>query len=429
MRPVAALAALSLATVALPASATDLAQALAAARANNPEFARVVAEGDAADARLRRARAARGPTVALTGMIASGQSDLDGFFGFERQDVTPSSVAVELTQPLFTGGAVQARVRGAEADRRRADQTLRASAARLTVAVVQAYADVRVAEEAFLTAQRQSALMVELVRQAAERFEAGEIPRSDYAEATARRAQALAARAAAEAGLESARAEFTRIVGLPPEALSPLPEAPESTESLDAFLAQAIASSPDISVAEAGLEEARARLRAAQAAHAPSVALSAQASQVRDQFLPGYRNDEWRIGMQGRWVLFDSGSAAASVSEQAAGVRAAEARVRAARAAVEAGALSAFHADKAARLRRGAAQAVFEASEISARSVAEEVAAAERPLVDRLDAETRLADAERRKAEAERDVIVSACHRQAVLGDAACGGLFSLEAQ
>lgn len=425
MRPAAPLAALLLATVALPASAMDLAQALTAARVNNPELAQVVAEGDAAVARLRRARAARGPTVALTGMIAGGQSDLDGFFGFEQQDVTPSSVAVELTQPLFTGGALRAGVTGAHAHRRRADQTLRAAAAQLTVAVVQAYADVQVAGEALLTAQRQSALMAELARQAAERFEAGEIPRSDYAEATARRAQALAARAAAEAGLESARGEFTRIVGLPPEALSALPEAPESAQSLEAFLAQAAASSPDISAAEAGAEVARARLRAARAAHGPSLTLSAQASQVRDQFLPGYRNDEWRVGMQGRWVLFDSGSTAASVSEQAAGVRAAEAQARAARAAVEAGAISAFHADHSARLRRVAARAVFEASEISARSVAEEVAAAERPLVDRLDAETRLADAERGRADAERDVIVAACRRQAVLGDATCGGLFT----
>ena len=88
-------------------------------------------------------------------------------------------------------------------------------------------------------------------------------------------------------------------------------------------------------------------------------------------------------------------------------------------------ALSAYHADHAARLRQAAAQAALEASAVSARSVAEEVAAAVRPLVDRLDSETWLADAERGKAEAGRDVLVALCRRQAVWGDAACDGLFT----
>ncbi len=426
MKSAACLAALLLAMNGVPASAMDLAQALTAARAKNPDLAVVVADGDAAAARLRRARAAQGPTVALTGLIASGHSDLGGFFGFEQQDVTPSSVAVELSQTLFASGAVRAGVSGAEADRRRTDQILRAAEAGLTVAVVAAYAEVQVAEQALVTAQQQSALMAEIARQADERFEAGEIARSDFAEATARRAQALAERASAEAGLAAARAEFERIIGLPPEGLAPLPRAAEVENSLDAFLAAAVASSPDLQAADAGVEAARARLRGARAAYGPSLALTAQASQVRDQFLPGYRNDEWRVGVQGRWVLLDSGLTAAAVSEQAAGVRAAEARGRSARDAVEARALSAYHADHAARLRQAAALAALEASAISARSVAEEVAAAVRPLVDRLDAEARLANAERSKAEAERDVLVAFCRRQAVLGDATCGGLFTL---
>lgn len=72
-----------------------------------------------------------------------------------------------------------------------------------------------------------------------------------------------------------------------------------------------------------------------------------------------------------------------------------------------------------------AAQAALEASAVSARSVAEEVAAAVRPLADRLDAEAGLANAERGKAEADRDVLVAFYRRQAVWGDATCGGIFT----
>ncbi|MCH4267351.1 MAG: hypothetical protein LKF80_02995 [Brevundimonas sp.] len=77
------------------------------------------------------------------------------------------------------------------------------------------------------------------------------------------------------------------------------------------------------------------------------------------------------------------------------------------------------------RLRQAAAQAALEAGAVSARSVAEEIAAAVRPLAVRVDAEARLASAERGKAEADRDVLLAFCRRQAVWGDAACDGLFT----
>lgn len=408
-----------------PASAMDLAQALAAARAHNPDLAAISAEVEAASARQDRARAAFGPTVSINGMMAHGESDLGGFFGFDRQEVTPSALSLEVSQPLFTSGALGAGRAAATADRRRAEESVKAAQARLTLAVVTAYADAQVAEQGLASARRQATLMAEIARQAGLRFEAGEIARSDYAEATARRAQALADRAGAEAAVQAARAEFARITGQPAVDLAPLPIPPDTTGDLDAFIAQAVAANPEVRAAEQAETVAVAQLRAARAGFGPNVALTAQASQVRDQFLPGYRSDEWKVGVQGRWVLFDSGSTAASVAEQSAGVRAAQARVRAARGGVEAQALSAWHAAHAARLRQVAAQAALEASRISAASVTDEVEADQRPLVDRLDAETRLADAERSKAQADAAVLVAACRLTAVAGDATCAGVFA----
>ncbi|MBA4806918.1 TolC family protein [Brevundimonas sp.] len=423
MKALAVLAGLIAIGAPASAAADDLGQAVASARAGNPRLAAVSADGDAARARLSKARAARGPTVSLNAMAAQGRNDLDGFFGFDAADVTPSTAAIEAVQPLFASGALDAGVAGAVADRRRAEQILRAAEAELTVAVAQAYANVRLAEQGLETARRQAGLMAEIARQAAERFEAGEIARSDYAEATARRVQATAGLALAQSSLEGARAEYRRLVGRAPSALAPLPDLPELNGDLDAYLAAAAASSPDIAAAEAAADAARASVRRARAGFGPQVALTARAARVRDEFFPGYSSDEWRVGLQGRWVLFDSGSTAASVSEQVATARGAEAMARATRDAVEARALSAYHTDRSARLRQVAAIAALEASAIAARSVSDEVDADQRPLVDRLDAETRLADAERARAEADRDALVALCSRQAVLGDATCAGL------
>lgn len=413
---------LGLATAA-PAAAMDLKAALEMARRSSPLLAMAEAGDAAAAARRRQAQAARGPTVTVSGMIADGHSDLDGFFGFGATDVTPSAAMVEARQPLFTSGALRAGLAGAAAGVAGAREGRRAAEAGLTVAVVTAFADVLTAERGLATARRQSELLAEIARQAEARFEAGEIARSDLAEATARRAEALAARAEAEARLEAARAAFARVVGAPADGLAPLPSAPDIGTDVAAALDDAVASSPGLAAAQFGLDSARAQLAAARAGFGPSVAVTARASQTRDEFLPGYRNDEWRVGVQGRWVLFDSGSTAAAVSEQAAGVRMAEARLRDARREVEAGVLAAFHGAHAARLRLAAAEAAHEASVISAASVADEVAADARPLVDRLDAEARVAAAERARAAAARDALVLACQLRALAGDASCGGL------
>lgn len=412
-------------TVAPAATAMDLRTALELARRNSPALALAGAEGDGAAARRRQAMAARGPSVTVNGLIGEGRSDLDGFFGFGDTATTPSALMLEARQPLFASGALRAGVEGAEAGVAGAREAYRAAEAEMTVAVVAAYAGVLTAAEGLATARRQSELLAEIARQAEARFEAGEIARSDLAEATARRAEALAGRAVAEAQLEAARAEFARVVGAPADSLAPLPPPPDTDADADvsAVLAAAVTANPGLAAAEAGVAGARARLRAARAGFGPSVALTARAAQTRDEFLPGYRNDEWRVGVQGRWVLFDSGSTTAAVSEQAAAVRAAEARLHDARNAVEARALSAFHGAHAARLRLAAAEAAHEARVISAASVAEEVAADQRPLVDRLDAEARVAAAERARTEARRDALVLACQVRALAGDATCGGL------
>lgn len=413
---------LGLAT-ASPVAAMDLKTALEIARRSSPLLSLAEAGDAAAAARRRQALAARGPSLTFSGMIADGHSDLDGFFGFGATDVTPSAVMVEARQPLFTSGALQAGLEGAAAGVARAREAHRAAEAGLTLAVVTAFADVLTADQGLATARRQSELLAEIARQAEARFEAGEIARSDLAEATARRAEALAARALAEALLAAARAEFVRVVGAPAGELAPLPPGPDIGADVAGVLDSATASSPRLAAAEAELDVARARLAAARAGFGPSVAVTARASQTRDEFLPGYRNDEWRVGVQGRWVLFDSGSTAAAVSEQAAAVRMAEARLRETRRSVEAEVLAAFHGAHAARLRLTAAEAAYEASVISAASVADEVAADARPLVDRLDAEARVAGAERARAAAARDALVLACQLRALAGDASCSGL------
>lgn len=59
---------------------------------------------------MAQARAGRFPNLTLSGDAGQGTTDLGGFFGFGRTDVSPRGAALELRQPVFTGGAVSAAI-------------------------------------------------------------------------------------------------------------------------------------------------------------------------------------------------------------------------------------------------------------------------------------------------------------------------------
>ena len=92
------------------ALALSLPEAISLAQRANPNLTQAKAQADGADARLAQARAGRLPTLILSGEAGQGTTDLGGFFGFGRADLSPRGIALELRQPLFTGGGVSAAI-------------------------------------------------------------------------------------------------------------------------------------------------------------------------------------------------------------------------------------------------------------------------------------------------------------------------------
>jgi len=402
---------------AVDAAAMTLTEAIALAQRNNPGLAQARAQADAAGARVDQATGARLPTVTLSGQAATGTTDLGGFFGFGRADVTPRGAALEVRQPLFTGGAITAGIERARQGRMAALAQVGGARALLSAQTAEAYVAVTSAAEVVSLNDAQARQMEEIARQAELRFHAGEIPRTDLAQAQARLAQARAGQARATGDLARARAHFESIVGATPDDLAPTPPAPPTAASLDEALADAERNSPTLQAAEASARAADAAVRYAQAERLPTLAATATASSARDQFFPGYRADGVTVGVQGRWTVFSGGVVSGRIDEARADAHAARAGLEAARAQVREAVIGAWSDLAAARAMAAAAKDQAAAAASALDSVRNEVRVGQKPTLDLLDAEREALAADAALIAARGEAVTSAYRLRALLGE------------
>ena len=406
----------ALVSVALPASATTLDEAISAAIGHAPEIAASDAEADAAKGRLDQARAGRLPTVTLSGTIGVGRLDPREFFGLGAEGVVPRAAQATVEQPLFTGGRVEAGIDRARAGVASANAGQTATRSQLIAATVQAYGDVLTSARMIELHQRLVAETTEIERQARLRFRAGESPSTDISQATARLAEARAGLARAQGQQVSARARFSNLTGLDAFELQPLPANPALPATLELAMATAMRDNPALAQAEAAFRQAKAAARGARAERLPTLGAFAEAATVRDQFFPDYRADSATVGVRARWDLFSGGRVSGKIREASSEERAAEARLRTVRLRIEEQVISAFQNVRTSQLVEQAAGEQAIAANEAATSVRHEVRVGMKPQLDLLDAERELIAAEAAAARARADRIVAAYQLLSLLG-------------
>jgi outer membrane protein len=397
------------------AFALSLPEAIALAQRANPSLAQAKAQADGADARLAQARAGRLPTLTLSGEAGQGTTDLGGFFGFGRADVSPRAAALQLRQPLFTGGAVSAAIDRAREGRDAALAQVGGAKALLAAQAAEAYVAVLSAQEILVLNEAQVRQMGEIAGQADLRFKGGETTRTDLAQAQARFAESRAGLARAQGDVARSRAHFVSIVGVEPDSLEALPPPPSIPSSLDEAMAMAAQTSPALVAAQAQARAADAGVRYAEAERLPSLALTATASSTRDQFFPGYRADGVTVGVQGRWTLFSGGLINGRVAEARAGARGAQSGVEGARAQVREAVIGAWEdvQTSLALVDAAADQATAAASALD--SVRNEVRVGQKPALDLLDAEREALSAQSAVVAARGGGVVASYRLNALL--------------
>ena len=259
-----ALASLAGALMAGTASADTLREALVLTYANNPTITGQREALRATDATVAIARAAGRPQVSATAglnrdLTRSGVLDVGG----KGPDL---SVGLDLSYPLFNGGSVRNNIRAAQTRVEAGRAALRAVEGDIFTEAVAAYMDV-IRDRAIVELNtNQVRVLTTNLTATRDRFEIGDLTRTDVAQSEARLELARSSLATAQGRLLSSEANYRRVIGkrpgdlAPPPPLPPLPATPEeavrialaNNPDLIAINRQARAAGLDVNVARAG---------------------------------------------------------------------------------------------------------------------------------------------------------------------------------
>ena len=143
------------------------------------------------------------------------------------------------------------------------------------LAAVSAYVDVRLQAEIVALRQSNYRLITQELRAARDRFEVGEVTRTDVALAEARLAAAKSGLAAAEGAHNLARERFRAAIGHYPTNLAALPRSPGFAQSLDGARSVALTTHPAVRQLQHEVKAADLRLQLAAAQMQPTLSGSA----------------------------------------------------------------------------------------------------------------------------------------------------------
>lgn len=229
-------------------------------------------------------------------------------------------------------------------------------------------------------------LITQELRAAEERFEVGEITRTDVALAEAQLAAARSALVAEQGNLARAVEEFRAAVGDGPDDLAPARPA-SIPQSLEEARAIALRTHPALLQAQHEVAAAEIGILRAEAAMRPTVNLQAQLSYDLEL------NDTASVGIGASGPIYQGGALAAQVRQFQARRDAARASLLETARQIEQAVANAYSSLEVARSSRQAFELQVRAAQVAFEGVREEAQLGARTTLDVLDAEQDLLDA------------------------------------
>lgn len=401
--------------------AETLEEALIAAYLNNPTLLARRAELRATDERVAQALSGWRPTVQIEGDAGfadtSTKSTTVGVTTTTDETLTPRSGTLSVSQPVYRGGRTVAETSSAEnlVDAGRAQ--LMVTEQRIFLDAATAYMDVLQAQSEVELNRNNERVVRRQLEAAQDRFDVGEVTRTDVAQAEARLSQAEADRVGAEGNLISARAAYRQLMGELPGTLSWPGTAAGLPASEGEALQRANEDNPAIVSADYAERSARDDIDAATSTLLPQVSLRATYDRQYDQ---SAFTEETEVGSVAAVVTMPLYQAGAEYSEvrrtkQVAGQRRIE--IEEARRSVLEEVTRAWEALLTAQAQITAFESQVNAAEIALDGVEQEALVGLRTTLDVLDAEQELFQAQVNLVRARRDEIVSSYWVKSTIGE------------
>lgn len=384
----AKIGAISLAALgAAPAQSETLSDALVSAYRNSALLDQNRALLRAADEGVAQAVASLRPVLNYVASVSTRDPQTPGT-GWT------SSIDLSLSWLLWDFGATQLRVDALKETILGTRQALISLEQSVLLDAANAYLDFRSAAESLALARNNLTLITRELRAAEDRFDVGEVTRTDVALAQSRLAASRANLVAAEGTLAVQREAFKLAIGRYPGKLAPPPVPPRTARSLDDARSIALRTHPSIKQQQHDVRSKELNVARANASMQPTLNLNASR---------GYSsasNDNSSVSLQLNGTLYSGGSRVAAYRAEFANLEASRAQLLQTTRQISQGVANAWAQLAVARAQIEATDQQIRAAEVAFRGIREEATLGARTTLDVLDAEQELLDARNARVDA-----------------------------
>jgi len=414
--PLAAALLASVTVLPAPSAAETLFDAMAMAYATNPALEAQRAALRATDENVPQALSGHRPTITGTGSIGKQRvSTQSGFFG-AKENRSPRQLSIAIEQPVFRGFRTLFDTRSAEAEVKAGRAQLVSVEQEVLLSAITAYMDV-VRDKAVVELRINNVQFLQRELEATrDRFEVGEVTRTDVSQAVARLSNAEAERVRAEGDLSISRAAYVRAVGQAPANLEAPGSGIEVPGSLDDAVTLARDNNPDVLAAYYFERAARNDVNSIGGELLPSISVTAELSRAIDTQSSGSRNSNAQFIAELTVPFYQAGATTSRLRQSKQVVAQRRQEIFDAVRQAEQDADGAWSNLQAARAQVRSFEAAVEANEIALQGVLEEERAGLRTVLDVLDAEQELLNSQVGLVRAQRDVVVASYQLWAAMG-------------
>src|SRR4051794_20901799 len=223
--------------------------------------------------------------------------------------MTPQTYSLNSSYTAFNGFQTGNRTRQAESQVFAARETLRVVGQTVLLDAVTAYMNL-LRDSAILDLQRRNVeVLQEQLRQVRDRFNVGEVTRTDVAQSESRLAAGRSSMLTAESNYTTSRAVYRRVIGVDPGRLSPgTPVDRFSPRVLGEAIAVGEQENPAVRAAMYGVDVATLQVKVAEGVLYPVVTLNASATESRETSLNTLRTFQATANTQVTIPIYQGGA-------------------------------------------------------------------------------------------------------------------------
>jgi outer membrane protein len=400
-----------------PALADTIEAALVRAYQNNPQLNAQRASVRATDENVPQALSGYRPKVAVTASGGYQYTDTNTTSGgsptaIVRTEIhganAPRSAGLTVSQTLFNGEQTANKTRAAESQVSGAREGLRVLDQSVLLSAATIYMDY-LRDSAIVEVQKSNVRVLEqTLKQTRDRFNVGEVTRTDVAQSEAQLAAGKTQLLTAEANLVTTRANFRRIIGNEPIALAPgSPVDRFLPATLPAAVELSLVENPNVTAAMYGIDVNYLQVKVNEGALLPTVSLQASVQQSYEQQMTIFRTFGASAIAQITAPLYQGGAEYSLIRQSKETLAQQRLNLDQMRDQTRANTVTAWGQLVAGKAQVASAQAQVSASEIALNGVREEAKAGQRTTLDVLNAQQALVNARVALVTAQHDRVVA----------------------